>query len=350
MNILYKVGGFTAGTAIGTSFVCGMDDLIYGQLRRNVVIPVKQLFQPRQQVNLDDLLVVGQGAANFASQFKPHALGPTNVKALLMNDNDYSTPQDHYFGYINKRYRDEEHMAKERQVIENLQLETVLPSNYNIETGNFDKDKKKDVFLDENGNQIKAEDMDIFELARQRGVTPRELEELMNDTEIDLIRKQQKKQKHSKKDYDKLKKMSIGDICGLTDEEPIVRKFEEESHDLPSGMVKIERKKQVKRKKTKEQMEKELEIQKILQNPQDIDYDKAMQLYNEQRLEAKDVTTRDKRRLQRLKKKAEKESDEGKVVDSDNMQIGENKLEKLASSIKIEMPSSPVDGFESEVK
>lgn len=40
---------------------------------------------------------------NFASQFKPHALGKTNVKALLMSDNDYATPQDHYFGYINKR-------------------------------------------------------------------------------------------------------------------------------------------------------------------------------------------------------------------------------------------------------
>ena len=27
----------------------------------------------------------------------------TNARALLVNDQDYATPQDHYFGYINKR-------------------------------------------------------------------------------------------------------------------------------------------------------------------------------------------------------------------------------------------------------
>ena len=27
----------------------------------------------------------------------------TNVKALLVKDEDYATPLDHYFGYINKR-------------------------------------------------------------------------------------------------------------------------------------------------------------------------------------------------------------------------------------------------------
>lgn len=150
INMLYKVGGFVTGTAIGTTFVCGMDDIIYGQLRRNVIIPVKSLFRPKQTIDIDDLFTVGQGAANFASQFKPLALGPTNVKALLMNDNDYATPQDHYFGYINKRYQDEELKAKERQVIENLQLDTVLPSYYNIDSNKFDL--KKEVFKDKSGN------------------------------------------------------------------------------------------------------------------------------------------------------------------------------------------------------
>jgi hypothetical protein len=42
--MLFKVGGFISGTAIGAGFVCNMDDVIYSQLRRNVVLPFKQAF------------------------------------------------------------------------------------------------------------------------------------------------------------------------------------------------------------------------------------------------------------------------------------------------------------------
>lgn len=45
-----------------------------------------------------------------------------------------------------------------------------------------------------------------------------------------------------------------------------------------------------------------------------MNYDKAMQLYDEQSLEAKEITQKDMRRLRRLKKKAEaKDKDEEKV-------------------------------------
>ena len=33
----------------------------------------------------------------------PKAVISPNVKALLMDDKNYSTPADHYFGYITKR-------------------------------------------------------------------------------------------------------------------------------------------------------------------------------------------------------------------------------------------------------
>jgi len=42
--MLYKVSGFLGGTAIGAGFICNMDDVIYSQLRRNVILPVKQIF------------------------------------------------------------------------------------------------------------------------------------------------------------------------------------------------------------------------------------------------------------------------------------------------------------------
>ena len=54
-------------------------------------------------MDLDEVIKVGQGTANFVSQFKPHALSRSSSKALIMKDEDYATAHDHYFGYINKR-------------------------------------------------------------------------------------------------------------------------------------------------------------------------------------------------------------------------------------------------------
>ena len=66
--MLYKLAGFTAGTAIGTGFVCNMDDVIYGQLRRNVILPFKQTFiGSKPRVELDDLYEIGTGTANFVA-------------------------------------------------------------------------------------------------------------------------------------------------------------------------------------------------------------------------------------------------------------------------------------------
>ena len=104
--MLAKVGGMLAGGALSTGFVCVMDDAIYTQLRMNMILPVKQVistFTAKQAVDLDEVMKVGQGTANFVSQFKPHALNRSSSKALIMRDEDYATAHDHYFGYINKR-------------------------------------------------------------------------------------------------------------------------------------------------------------------------------------------------------------------------------------------------------
>ena len=42
-NILFKFGGFALGSVAGAGFVCVMDDIIYVQLRRNVILPFKQV-------------------------------------------------------------------------------------------------------------------------------------------------------------------------------------------------------------------------------------------------------------------------------------------------------------------
>lgn len=79
--MLYKIGGFLSGGVLGAGFVCTMDDIIYGQLRLNMILPVKQIFIRKNfsQMNLDELMQVGTGTANFVSQFKPHGLSPANL-------------------------------------------------------------------------------------------------------------------------------------------------------------------------------------------------------------------------------------------------------------------------------
>jgi hypothetical protein len=113
-------------------------------------------------------------------------------------------------------------------------------------------------------------------------------------------------QKHTKKDYEKLKTMDMADVLRMTKEERRVQKFEDETLE---NVVKVEKKKNFKRRPKPEQQQKDIEIQKLLQDsPQDINYDKAMQLYEEQPLEAKELSAKDKKRLRRLKKKAERET------------------------------------------
>ena len=45
---------------------------------------------------------LASGTTNFIKEMRPHALVPTNAKELILKDADYSTPQDHYFGYLQR--------------------------------------------------------------------------------------------------------------------------------------------------------------------------------------------------------------------------------------------------------
>jgi len=61
-------------------------------------------------VEVDDVKNMASGTRNFISEIRPRALIPTNAKELILKDADYSTPQDHYFGYVHRnkdRLKDE---------------------------------------------------------------------------------------------------------------------------------------------------------------------------------------------------------------------------------------------------
>jgi hypothetical protein len=144
---------------------------------------MKQVFSSvskKNQIELDELMSVSTGAATFASQFKPHALGPTNVKSLLLKDEDYATPDDHYFGYINKRNTLPKgaEQRKEQEIVNSLGLDLFIPPTYNLETGAFEEPKILDA---RTGLPIDLNDADVFELARLRGTSIQGVKELMND-------------------------------------------------------------------------------------------------------------------------------------------------------------------------
>lgn len=235
------------------------------------------------QPSLDEILELGSGTANFVSQFKPRSLGMHNARALLVDETQHTTPNDHYFGYINRRQGQSQEASKqdEIEVMKSLGLELYLPPTFNLETGRYDDPK----LLDEQGKPLDESEMDVFELARMRRTSINDLR-VMNETPEQA--EARKSQRHSKKDYEKLKSMSMGDILAMAKEQKTYKEFQD---DQLQGIVKVEKKKTYKRRSRGEKEEQADIMKKLLDSPQDLDYEKAMKLYEQQPLEVKDITS-----------------------------------------------------------
>jgi hypothetical protein len=163
-------------------------------------------------------------------------------------------------------------------------------------------------------------EMDVFELARMRGSSVNQLR-VMNETAEEAAVK--RGQRHSKKDYERLKELTMADIMAMAKEEKTYKAYQD---DQLEGIVKVEKKKSFKRKTREEQKARADEMKRLLESPQDINYEKAMKLYEEQPLEAKEITSKEKRRLRRLKRKASAQDEAAATsikidapVDSDNV-------------------------------
>src|SRR4051812_202698 len=101
-------------------------------------------------------------------------MGPSNAKKLLMNDNNYTTPQDSYFGYIAKRKLTAGEVEKENEVIENLKIHNFFPEAKLLES------------IEEYVQG--AEDEDVFEMAKRKGVALKDLKEIeMDSTDIEKM-------------------------------------------------------------------------------------------------------------------------------------------------------------------
>lgn len=86
-SILKKSVGFSVGGLTSAYMVLKMDDMVYSQLRRHVILPFRMV--TNQQGDISEL---GAGTRDFIYQFRPLAMNKTNAKALLIDDHDYSTP------------------------------------------------------------------------------------------------------------------------------------------------------------------------------------------------------------------------------------------------------------------
>ena len=82
---------FTSGAALSTAFFIRMDDFIYQNMKKKIVIPI-QVLTNSQKITMDDLKEVSTGSKDFFTSFKPNALKKTSAKKLLVDDTDYSMP------------------------------------------------------------------------------------------------------------------------------------------------------------------------------------------------------------------------------------------------------------------
>ena len=105
-----------------------------------------------------------------------------------------------------------------------LGLDVFLPPTFNIETGKFDEPKLLNPVT---GQVVDVDEADIFELALMRGQRVGKLQDLESKENVRAHQDSYSKtgQKHSKKDYERVNKMSLMEIVNLSKEERIRKEF-----------------------------------------------------------------------------------------------------------------------------
>lgn len=126
MFVVKRTLSLGAGSTVGAYMVLRMDDMVYNQLRRHVIVPF-QVLRNSEKISKDDLRDVGVGTKNFLMQFKPMATTRVSAKKLLMDDGDYSTAQDHYFSFINNRSGAVVDKSLDNKIIDDLKMDNYMP-------------------------------------------------------------------------------------------------------------------------------------------------------------------------------------------------------------------------------
>ena len=91
---------FSLGVGLSVLFISTMDDVIYGDFKRNIILPLHMV---SVKGTTQDVKLLKDGTGKFVSKFKPSAIAPESAKDLLLKDSEYSTPEDHYFAHIQSK-------------------------------------------------------------------------------------------------------------------------------------------------------------------------------------------------------------------------------------------------------
>lgn len=111
-------------------------------------------------------------------------------------------------------------------------------------------------------------------------------------------------QRHTKKEYEEIRKMTVAEIFDAAAVKPKQVKYEDSGRHKFEDIIKIEQKK--KKMAKGDRKRKQLELQEKLQVPGTIgSVDEALELADQQRLTVKDLSRKEIKRLEKLKRRAE---------------------------------------------
>lgn len=98
--------GFITGVSLGAVSILAMNDIVYNEFESRLYGPVRTELEQGATTS-DDFQRITKSAASSTSEFvrtvKPFAMKKVSVKKLFIEDEDYSTPEDHYFSYLRRR-------------------------------------------------------------------------------------------------------------------------------------------------------------------------------------------------------------------------------------------------------
>ena len=185
----------------------------------------------------------------------------------MLKDANYSTPQDHYFSYIQKKKTEEKGEEElTHDVIKGLDLEPEVATK-------------------------------VMALKTTRDESDEELKERLHKQELRL-----------KKHNNIVAETNLTSLVKITDTKRKVARFDEQS-DMQiktDQMMKLapKKKQQMAADKRAEKRQQDKEIATMLKTPQNMEAEKLVQYAQDSNFEAKDLSKRDIKRLRRLQKKA----------------------------------------------
>lgn len=257
-----------------------------------------QLAGIRGQGGMAQITETAKGTSSFMSYMKPSGIRAGSAKDLMLKDADYSTPTDHYFSYLGKVKSGEiVKTEQEKHVLSKLDLDQTALARMVAENS-----EREPTFVEM--FQSLPHDRKVA-LAAKRGLKEDEFHKIVRVLEFDDSRKEFVR---TKRDAKILENATVGALLDIQGTKKKVKQFtpDFESEDMvklaPKKTEKVSRKERLRRQK-----ERENELKNVLAGD-NTDVDQMVKVAQEGgEIQAKEVTTRDLKKLQKLRDRAKEQ-------------------------------------------